>query len=82
MNKWDDNGRSDHPSKEFIYGGEESYGYLLGKHTRDKDAVVACCAIAEMALGLTVTKDFNRYFISRNDVWNANLLASVRWRLR
>ncbi|MEX0994188.1 MAG: phospho-sugar mutase [Balneolaceae bacterium] len=34
--------------KQFIAGGEESYGYLIGDHVRDKDAVVACTIIAEM----------------------------------
>jgi len=33
----------------FIVGGEESYGYLVGEHARDKDAVVSCAMIAEMA---------------------------------
>lgn len=33
----------------FIAGAEESYGYLIGNHVRDKDAVVACTTIAEMA---------------------------------
>lgn len=32
----------------FLAGGEESYGYLVGEHARDKDAVVACAMIAEM----------------------------------
>lgn len=35
--------------KTFIAGGEESYGYLIGDFVRDKDAVVACCIIAEAA---------------------------------
>lgn len=35
--------------KTFIGGGEESYGYLVGDFVRDKDAVIACCMIAEMA---------------------------------
>ncbi|MEX0720644.1 MAG: phospho-sugar mutase [Balneolaceae bacterium] len=34
--------------KEFIVGGEESYGYLIGDHVRDKDAVISCAIIAEM----------------------------------
>ena len=33
----------------FILGFEESYGYLVGTHARDKDAVVASMLIAEMA---------------------------------
>lgn len=35
--------------RRFIGGGEESYGYLAGEFVRDKDAVIACCLIAEMA---------------------------------
>jgi len=34
--------------KQFIAGGEESYGYLIGEHVRDKDAVISCAIIAEM----------------------------------
>ena len=34
--------------KQFIAGGEESYGYLVGEHVRDKDAVVSAAMIAEM----------------------------------
>ncbi len=35
--------------EQFIVGGEESYGYLVGDHVRDKDAVVSAVMIAEMA---------------------------------
>lgn len=35
--------------KTFIAGGEESYGYLVGELVRDKDAVISCAFIAEMA---------------------------------
>jgi phosphoglucomutase len=35
--------------KTFIGGGEESYGYLVGDFVRDKDAVISCCMISEMA---------------------------------
>ncbi len=34
---------------EFLLGFEESYGYLIGTHARDKDSVVASMLIAEMA---------------------------------
>ena len=34
---------------EYIFGFEESYGYLAGTYARDKDAVVAAMLIAEMA---------------------------------
>lgn len=35
--------------KKYIGGGEESYGFLAGDFVRDKDAVSACCLIAEIA---------------------------------
>ena len=35
--------------REFICGGEESYGYLIGDFVRDKDAIISCCIIAEIA---------------------------------
>lgn len=35
--------------KTFIMGYEESYGYLVGTHARDKDGVVAALLISEMA---------------------------------
>lgn len=34
--------------EQFIAGGEESYGYLIGDGVRDKDAVASCGLIAEM----------------------------------
>jgi phosphoglucomutase len=45
--------------KTYLFGYEESYGYLAGTHARDKDAVVASMLIAEAAafyksLGLTL----------------------------
>lgn len=33
----------------FLFGYEESYGYLIGDFVRDKDAVQACLLIAEVA---------------------------------
>ncbi|MDU6483661.1 MAG: phospho-sugar mutase, partial [Paeniclostridium sordellii] len=35
--------------KTFIIGYEESYGYLVGTHARDKDGVVASMLISDMA---------------------------------
>ncbi len=34
---------------EYLFGFEESYGYLAGTHARDKDAVVATMLISQMA---------------------------------
>ncbi|KAA9349414.1 phospho-sugar mutase [Larkinella humicola] len=34
--------------QQFIGGGEESYGYLIGDFVRDKDAIASCAMIAEL----------------------------------
>lgn len=36
-------------NKEFVFGFEESYGYLAGTAVRDKDAVLASLLIAQVA---------------------------------
>jgi phosphoglucomutase len=36
------------PYRQFVCGGEESYGFLAGSFVRDKDAVISCCLAAEM----------------------------------
>ncbi len=41
--------RKNEEKKQYILGGEESYGYLIGDFVRDKDAVSACAMIAETA---------------------------------
>ena len=44
INKYEDSG-----AQEFVIGYEESYGYLVGTHARDKDAVVSSMLICQMA---------------------------------
>ena len=41
--------RENEGKKQFICGGEESYGFLIGDFVRDKDAVISCGIIAEAA---------------------------------
>ena len=38
--------------RRFAFGFEESCGYLAGSHVRDKDGVMACMLVAEMAQAL------------------------------
>lgn len=40
----------EHTGKQFIFGFEESYGYLRGTEVRDKDGVIASVLFSEMAL--------------------------------
>lgn len=44
INKYEESGE-----KDFVIGYEESYGYLVGTHARDKDAVVSSMLICQMA---------------------------------
>jgi len=51
----------------YIFGGEESYGFLVGTEARDKDAVSAATMTAEMALwnvsqGRTVIDHLNEIY--------------------
>ena len=39
----------DHPELDFIGGGEESFGYMVGDFVRDKDAVTATLLACEIA---------------------------------
>lgn len=44
INKYEASGK-----QEFVIGYEESYGYLVGTHARDKDGVVSSMLICQMA---------------------------------
>jgi len=62
MNKYEASGE-----QEFIIGYEESYGYLVGTHARDKDAVVSSILICQMAAwyknrGMTLVDGLNEIY--------------------
>ncbi|MDQ0149319.1 phospho-sugar mutase [Eubacterium multiforme] len=53
--------------KTYIFGFEESYGYLAGDFVRDKDAVIAGMLISEMTLyykekGLSLAEGLNKLY--------------------
>ena len=54
-------------SNEFVFGFEESYGCLVGTHSRDKDAVVAVMCLCEAAAyykskGITLNEQMNNIY--------------------
>lgn len=54
-------------SHEFIFGYEESYGYLVGTHSRDKDAIAAVMILCEAAAyyksqGITLYEQMENIF--------------------
>ncbi|WP_027634287.1 phospho-sugar mutase [Clostridium hydrogeniformans] len=69
-------------SKNYLFGFEESYGYLAGTFVRDKDAVVAASLICEMTLyykekGLSLyealTNLYDTYGYSKEDLVSIEL---------
>jgi phosphomannomutase len=47
--KWIGKEIDDKGPENFVFGCEESHGYLVGTHVRDKDAAVAAMLLAELA---------------------------------
>lgn len=66
--KWIAKMIKDFPELEFIGGGEESFGYMVGDAVRDKDAVAATLLICEIAAqakanGSTVYKELLQLYV-------------------
>lgn len=65
------------PKRQFVCGGEESYGFLADSFVRDKDGVISCCLAAEMvahykAQGRSVVDVLDRQF-QRHGVYHETL---------
>ena len=69
-------------SYRFLYGGEESYGYLNGDHARDKDGVSACILMAEICHFLKARKqtlgDYLVEIYAKNGYYKESLISIVR----
>ena len=68
-----------HPER-YVFGFEESYGYLAGSYVRDKDAVVASMLIVEMAAyyrrqGITLLQRMEQLY--REHGYYRNALVNV-----
>lgn len=66
--KWIAKMIKDFPELQFIGGGEESFGYLVGDAVRDKDAVAATLLICEVAAqakakGSSVYKELLQHYV-------------------
>lgn len=82
---------ADTGKKTFLFGCEESCGYLLGDFVRDKDAVQACQVTAEMAAyykkqGLTLHEAldclFQKYGYFAEELINIELAATEMGRVQ
>ncbi len=66
--KWIAKFIKDFPNQEFIGGGEESFGFMVGDAVRDKDAVAATLLICEVAAqakanGSSVYKELHKLYV-------------------
>lgn len=58
----------------FVFGTEESHGYLAGQHVRDKDAGVACLLMAQLAAelksrGVTLHQRLDELLVQHGVYW-------------
>ena len=80
--KWIAKMIKDFPELEFIGGGEESFGFMVGDAVRDKDAVAATLLICEMAAqakakGSTVYKELLKLYVD-NGFYKEHLVSLTK----
>ncbi len=80
--KWIAKMIKDFPNQEFIGGGEESFGYMVGDFVRDKDAVTStllACEIAAYAKskGNTFYKELLDLYVDHN-IYKEHLISLVK----
>lgn len=80
--KWIAKMIKDFPELEFIGGGEESFGYMVGDAVRDKDAVAATLLICELAAqakakGSTVYKELLQLYVD-NGFYKEHLVSLTK----
>jgi len=80
--KWIAKMIQDFPNQEFIGGGEESFGYMVGDFVRDKDAVTATLLACEIAAnaksnGSSFYKDLLALYI-KNHFYKEHLISIVK----
>ena len=80
--KWIAKMIKDFPELEFIGGGEESFGYMVGDAVRDKDAVAATLLVCELAAqakakGSTVYKELLQLYVD-NGFYKEHLVSLTK----
>jgi phosphomannomutase len=80
--KWIAKMIKDFPELEFIGGGEESFGFMVGDAVRDKDAVAATLLVCELAAqakakGSTVFKELLKLYVE-NGFYKEHLISLTK----
>ena len=80
--KWIAKMIKDYPNQDFIGGGEESFGYMVGDFVRDKDAVTSTLLACEIAAnakanGSSFYKDLLELY-TKNHFYKEHLISIVK----
>ena len=80
--KWIAKMIKDYPNQEFIGGGEESFGYMVGDFVRDKDAVTSTLLACEIAANAKANassfyKDLLELY-TKNHFYREHLISIVK----
>jgi phosphomannomutase len=80
--KWIAKMIKDFPELEFVGGGEESFGFMVGDAVRDKDAVAATLLVCELAAqakakGSTVYKELLKLYVE-NGFYKEHLISLTK----
>ncbi|CAM1333271.1 phospho-sugar mutase [Tenacibaculum aestuariivivum] len=80
--KWIAKMIKDFPELDFIGGGEESFGYMVGDFVRDKDAVTAALLACEIAADAKANNSSFYYELlnlyTRNNFYKEHLISIVK----
>ncbi len=80
--KWIAKMIKDHPELDFIGGGEESFGYMVGDFVRDKDAVTSALLACEIAADAKANNSsFYRELLNlytRHHLYKEHLISLVK----
>ncbi len=80
--KWIAKMVKDYPEQDFVGGGEESFGYMVGDFVRDKDAVTASLLICEIAAYLngkgSSVWDYLQEIYRRYGYFQESLISQVK----
>jgi phosphoglucomutase/phosphomannomutase len=76
--KWIGLAMDEEGPEHFVFGAEESHGYLVGQYARDKDAAVASMLLAELAAackaeGQTLHEKLDSLYVAHGCHWEGQV---------
>jgi phosphoglucomutase/phosphomannomutase len=72
--KWICNVMDEVGAEDFVYGTEESHGFLVGQYCRDKDGAIACLLMSELAAVVKASgKSLHQYLDELYGIYGVHL---------